>query len=102
RDLHAAAAAERAEHDAETAADGFEAGGGVGVAGIAARTSDETVPLLANALLGFEHHRAPYPNVISATRVSACLTSSSSVSGSMIAARMARSSGMPSTIRLAQ
>ena len=100
----AAIAAERPEHHAQAGADLVQRDGGFRVMLVAGAAADQPMPRLTDCLFRFEqgNHDASQPSVMSITRSNALRMSGSSVSGSIMDARMARSMRMPAAIRVAQ
>jgi hypothetical protein len=106
-DLDAARAPQRPEHHAHAHLHVVEAHRRLGVVHIGAERRHEAVPQGADGLLGLPGPEVQpvvhgdYPMVAATTSRSARFTSSSSVSGSIMASPMARSIPMPSWIRVA-
>ena len=101
---HAAVAAERPEHHAQAGADLVQRDDGFRVMPVAGAAADQPMPRLTDCFFRFEqgNHDASQPSVMSMTRSSALRMSGSSVSGSIMDARMARSMRMPAAISVAQ
>ncbi len=104
RQPDAAIAAERPEHHAQAGADLVQRYGGFRVMLIAGAAADQPMPRLTDCFFRFEqgNHDASQPSVMSMTRSNALRMSGSSVSGSIMDARMARSMRIPAAIRVAQ